>query len=506
MADLYTPRTKDKLKRIALAQRDGILLPQVAADQQRQIIRDFESRPKVRPPFQRQLPSHQSKKQRKSSTDVASRGRARVASARARQPARNASDRRPDVADAGRRRTTSKLPADARGLQCATCAPKLRNLQDLLLAEGCHRTAQELKHAKDKDMVFNLQRLKLSLAVNCFDLQGNYAVHAGCLVELLGVSPAYLASLHACVIDQKRAPIYQKPKGEITGRLLGQVIVPSSYTGPGGQRGYVKSLPEGAAVNLRRLALAHGLSGKASNFGKQYELARELFIQFVINNRSSTGRTLQPDGRYHGAEYYLSPAWTQERWRVESDRQHQNGDPDMCFSFVVRRELQNGIDALKAQGDSRAAKAKVPCHKICCQWLKKDFFGIGAERGHTVIQKCKTDYCDKCSSLEEDLRGLTKSLKKHRSCAEQDEKRKERIATLQQDIKQLKDSKQEHRAEAAAAQKAYNDANAVAREQYQARIEALNELRRRKQAGLPPRRGREASSRATHRSYAQARR
>ena len=34
MADLYTPRTKDKLKRIALAQLDGILLPQVAADQQ----------------------------------------------------------------------------------------------------------------------------------------------------------------------------------------------------------------------------------------------------------------------------------------------------------------------------------------------------------------------------------------------------------------------------------------------------------------------------------------
>ena len=37
MADLYTPRTKDKLKRIALAQLDGILLPQVAADQQRRL-------------------------------------------------------------------------------------------------------------------------------------------------------------------------------------------------------------------------------------------------------------------------------------------------------------------------------------------------------------------------------------------------------------------------------------------------------------------------------------
>ena len=426
MADLYTPRTKDKLKRIALAQLDGILLPQVAADQQRQLIRDFESRPKARPPIQRQLPSRVNKKQRAKSADATSRGRARVASARERRPARHSSGRRPEVADAGRRRTTSTLPADARGLQCATCAPKLRNLQDLLLAEGCRRTAQELKHAKDKDMVFNLQRLKLSIAANCFDLQGNYAVHAGCLVELLGVSPAYLASLHACVIDQKRAPIYQKPKGEITGRLLGQVIVPSSYTGPGGQRGYVKSLPEGAAVNLRRLTLAHGLSGKASNYGKQYELTRELFIQFVINNRSSTGRTLQDDGRFHGAQYHLSPAWSQERWRVEPDRQHQNGDPDMCFSVVARRELQNGIDALKAQGDSRAAKAKVPCHKVCCQWLKKDFFGIGARHGHTVIQKCKTDYCDKCSSLEEDVRGLRASLKKNRSCAEQSDKRKER--------------------------------------------------------------------------------
>ena len=505
MAELYTPRTKLKLKKLTSAAQDGTLLPQVVADKQKQIISDFESRPEERPPIQRQLPTHQSKKQRKSSTDVAARGRARVASARERRPARHSSGRRPEVADAGRRRTTSTLPADARGLQCATCAPKLRNLQDRLRVEGCHRTAQESKHAKDKDMVYNLQRLKERLAVLCFDLQGNYTVHAGCLVALLGVSPDYLASLHACVIDQKRAKIYQKPKGELTARLLKQVVVPSSYTGPGGQRGYVDSLPEGADVDLRRLTLTHGLRGEASNFAKQYALARELFIQFVMNNRSTTGRTLQDDGRFHGAEFHLSPAWTQERWRVESDRQHQNGDPDMCFSVVARRELQNGIDVLKAQGDSRAAKSKVPSDQICCRWLKIDF-GVGAERGHTVIQKCKTDYCDRCSTLEGDVRGLRAALKKHRSCAEQDDKRKERIATLQEEIKQLEDAMKEHRAEADAALKAYNDANAVAREQYQARIAAFNELRRRKQAGLPPRRGREASSRATHLSYAQARR
>ena len=134
---------------------------------------------------------------------------------------------------------------------------------------------------------------------------------------------------------------------------------------------------------------------------------------------------MQPDDRFHGAEIHLSPAWSQKRWREESTRQHQNGDPDMCFSVVARRELQNGIDVLKAQGDSRAAKSKVPSDQICCRWLKIDF-GVGAERGHTVIQKCKTDYCDKCSSLEEDVRGLRASLKKNRSCAEQSDKRKER--------------------------------------------------------------------------------
>ena len=225
MALDYTPRTKLKLKKLTSAAQDGTLLPQVVADKQKQIISDFESRPEERPPIQRQLPTHQSKKQRKSSTDVAARGRARVASARERRPARHSSGRRPEVADAGRRRTTSKLPADARGLQCATCAPKLRNLQDLLLAEGCHRTAQESKHAKDKDMVYNLQRLKLSLAANCFDLQGNYAVHAGCLVKLLGVSPAYLASLHACVIDQKPGLPHRytrNPKGKLRGAYSGR--------------------------------------------------------------------------------------------------------------------------------------------------------------------------------------------------------------------------------------------------------------------------------------------
>ena len=78
MALDYTPRTKLKLKNLTSAARDGILLEEVAADKQKQIIRDFESRPKERAPIQRQLPSHQSKKQRKSSTDVAARGRARA--------------------------------------------------------------------------------------------------------------------------------------------------------------------------------------------------------------------------------------------------------------------------------------------------------------------------------------------------------------------------------------------------------------------------------------------
>ncbi len=225
MAELYTPRTKLKLKKLTSAAQDGTLLPQVVADKQKQIISDFESRPKERPPIQRRPPTHQSKKRRAKSADATSRGRARVASARERRPARHSSDSRPEVADAGRRRTTGALPADARGLQCATCAPKLRNLQDRLRVEGCHRTAQESKHAKDKKMVYNLQRLKLSLAVNCFDLQGNYAVHAGCLVELLGVSPAYLASLHACVIDQKPGLPHRytrNPKGKLRGAYSGR--------------------------------------------------------------------------------------------------------------------------------------------------------------------------------------------------------------------------------------------------------------------------------------------
>ena len=225
LADFQSDGRRAAAALLAALPIDGTLLPQVAADKQKQIISDFESRPKERPPIQRQLPSRVNKKQRAKSADATSRGRARVASARERRPARHSSDSRPEVADAGRRRTTGALPADARGLQCATCAPKLRNLQDLLLAEGCHRTAQESKHAKDKDMVYNLQRLKLSLAVNCFDLQGNYAVHAGCLVELLGVSPAYLASLHACVIDQKPGLPHRytrNPKGKLRGAYSGR--------------------------------------------------------------------------------------------------------------------------------------------------------------------------------------------------------------------------------------------------------------------------------------------
>ena len=103
MAELYTPRTKLKLKKLTSAAQDGTLLPQVVADKQKQIISDFESRPKEQPPIQRQLPSRVNKKQRAKSADATSRGRARVASARERRPARHSSGRRPEVADAGRR-------------------------------------------------------------------------------------------------------------------------------------------------------------------------------------------------------------------------------------------------------------------------------------------------------------------------------------------------------------------------------------------------------------------
>ena len=183
----------------------------------------------------------------------------------------------------------------------------------LLLAEsvGCKLTLDETKRnkasrerllggskapAKDaaeagKTRVWNYARLNHFLAQHAFDVKGNYRVHARCLQSAFDVSNWWINSLHRAVIKQRSTPTEnRKAKAVRAGgdAFLSRVVVPAGVAM--NTKAWLKSLGDNEEVTLVKTT-QHGLAGKESNRGKMLVPAKNRFIAFVEDHRSSTNRT-----------------------------------------------------------------------------------------------------------------------------------------------------------------------------------------------------------------------
>ena len=94
-------------------------------------------------------------------------------------------------------------------------------------------------------------------------------------------------------------------KSEVLARgLQSRILVPQCDAAS--PQAYLRSLAdtdEVQVLNVEDTALNQAFGKKSNN---RRDFVRELFITFVRQHRSPTGRTPDKDGRQHGAEFFLS--------------------------------------------------------------------------------------------------------------------------------------------------------------------------------------------------------
>ena len=88
----------------------------------------------------------------------------------------------------------------------------------------------------------------------------------------------------------------------------------------------------------------HALCGKPSNWMKRREV--QLFVEFVRENRSPTGRKPDRNNRTHGAEYYCDSKWTSLRCRDDDGRNQKRPSKKVfgeAFILVLKRNSEKTV-------------------------------------------------------------------------------------------------------------------------------------------------------------------
>ena len=135
---------------------------------------------------------------------------------------------------------------------------------------------------------------------------------------------------------------------------------------------YLASLNDDDMVEFsaQQLGGNHGLCRKESNNKKTQ--VRSLFIKYITENRSATGRTLcGEDNRYHGAQFYLDSSITTLRYQPKEGRQAP------LRSQVLELVINNMLKAT-APGLSMGGSTMVGWMSEC--------FGPGSALGHTCAR------------------------------------------------------------------------------------------------------------------------
>eukprot|EP00966_Prymnesium_polylepis_P323240 7379454-Prymnesium_polylepis.1 len=232
---------------------------------------------------------------------------------------------------------------------------------------------------------------------HAFDAQGNVLVHLVCLQARFNVGHHFTTDLHRGAVERASAKRATIPKKKVLslGLTDEEVIRPEGSLGS--LATYLATLKEEDPVTVVSQAGKHGLRGQASNASSSKE--RALFIEFVEQHRSPTGRTQDHAGRYHGAEFYLMSKLT----TIKTQSARITADPDAVLECVFKKALLGLPDA---------ATLKPPSGTSVMAWLKEDF-GVKSEHGHTVLFPHKSDACSICSSYDVDIDSTKMSIKRH---------------------------------------------------------------------------------------------
>ena len=226
-------------------------------------------------------------------------------------------------------------PADAEYPACCTgaheCARQLAQIVEGARVAGT-RTPSEIVKRSGTASKYNYGRMRVYLLEHAFDGQGNVLVHLSCLTAKLSVSHNFTTSLHGMAVKRANAKTQEIPKSKVLSLKLTEEQVMRPEGSLGSLSTYLSTLQDEDLVTVISQAGVHGLTGKASNGASIRE--RELFIEFIKEHRSPTGRTQDSSGRYHGAEFYIFSKITELKTQSGRTPKDEEGVLECVFRKV----------------------------------------------------------------------------------------------------------------------------------------------------------------------------
>ena len=171
-----------------------------------------------------------------------------------------------------------------------------------------------------------------------------------CLAKGLQISLGFLSATHRAAAKLSNSPTMELTKFAVMQRQAAdRVLVPSDSLLS--QSAFLKTLKDTDKVKVvMSREICHKSVGKPSN--NKRAMVENLFIQFVREHRSPTGRTPDEKGLFHGAEYHLD-----SRYRALC-KQRATGRIQKYENYEILAEAF--IAALPSHVRALTGKAKPP--------------------------------------------------------------------------------------------------------------------------------------------------
>lgn len=289
----------------------------------------------------------------------------------------------------GRSRKVHKLRHDVEeGLRaeqpnhpCTSCKPALEKMLDVF--QSFVRSDIELRHRKrvlpeprkpDKLHFRNLVAQNEWIRNNLFDGLGNYCYCQACITEVYGIGSQRLAHQRSVKRRQCLISLVPMTKSDVISNKLEKCVVM-----PDNQDNFKKWWPTLSGtdvVNVNYPHESHGLARKPSNSAKV--TVREQFLEFVDQNSQPNGRQASSSG----ALFYFLPKLTRIGEPKKSEKNYNEKVKQSLVCEFNRVQQERGKETCSERSVFRWLKEDRPKHAVCPP---------------------RTDYCDKCKELKEEI-------------------------------------------------------------------------------------------------------
>ena len=316
--------------------------------------------------------------------------------------------------------TTSTSGTSSSACPCTSCKPVLEKLKPTFTS--LVRRGRDLRHRKrvmpeprkpDKPHYRNLVEQNKWIRSSLFDALGNYRYCPKCISRVLGIGTQRLAHQRAIKRRQALIPVVDMTKPEVETRGLKEfAVVPDGFDC---LETWWQSLRVDHVVQVQYPHSGHGLARKTSNNAKGY--VKDDFLKFVDTNSQPNGRNASS----FGPQFYFLPQYTRigEPKRGEGERSEKSQRSLICE--FNRAQLELGRSVCSDRSAFRWLKEHRPKHAICPH---------------------RTDYCDVCKQLNEEINRQKTVLQRLRHAGNSsDSQLREHEATLEQAKNDLSEHK-----------------------------------------------------------------